>query len=123
MATSGRGMPVSAPYHAHTLTLIAPLPVLAFYAGAHGCIGSRFATIESVRILALLVRQYEMLVPADLDKEEIGPEERAPSGVLPGSPSPTSWKVRLSAAEAEEGLAWREQSQPPRVVGYSCHNK
>ncbi|KZP33877.1 hypothetical protein FIBSPDRAFT_942988 [Athelia psychrophila] len=48
---------------------------LAFYTGTRGCIGSRFATIESVCILTLLVRHYEVLVPADLDKKDIGPEK------------------------------------------------
>lgn len=48
MATSGRGMLVSA-------TLIVPLLVLGFSAGARGVLGSRFATVESVCILALLV--------------------------------------------------------------------
>ncbi|KIM91676.1 hypothetical protein PILCRDRAFT_58279, partial [Piloderma croceum F 1598] len=40
---------------------------LTFSAGARGCIGSRFAMTESVCILALLVRQYEILVPSDLE--------------------------------------------------------
>lgn len=69
VAASDRGVLVSVPYQAHNLT------VWGFSAGVHGCIGSRFTAIESVRILALLVRQRGMLVPADLDKEDIGPEE------------------------------------------------
>lgn len=79
------------------------LTVLAFSAGARGCIGSRFATIENVCILALLVRQYEVLVPADLDKEEINLEERKKTllawttGI---TISPTGSRVRLRTRKA-----------------------
>ncbi|KAH8119683.1 cytochrome P450 [Phellopilus nigrolimitatus] len=39
--------------------------LLAFSAGARGCIGNRFATTEAVCLLASLVRQYEILFPTD----------------------------------------------------------
>jgi len=41
--------------------------LLTFSGGARGCIGSRFAMAESVCILALFVRQYEILIPFDLE--------------------------------------------------------
>ena len=75
-ATSGRGTLVSATYPALIRPLTAPLTVMSFSAGARGCIGSRFAMIESVCILALLVRRFEVLIPADLDKEHVGLEEK-----------------------------------------------
>ena len=41
--------------------------VLTLSAGARGCIGFRFAMTESVCILALLVRQYGILVLSDFE--------------------------------------------------------
>lgn len=79
-------------------TYFSSFTVLTFSGGARGCIGSRFAMAESVAILALLVRQYEVLVPADMDREEIGEEER--KRVLLGwttgiTLTPTGSRVRL----------------------------
>ncbi|EIW78654.1 cytochrome P450 [Coniophora puteana RWD-64-598 SS2] len=39
---------------------------MPFSTGARGCIGMRFALAESICMLACVVRQYEVLVPADL---------------------------------------------------------
>jgi len=39
---------------------------MPFSTGARGCIGMRFALAESICMLACVVRQYEILVPADL---------------------------------------------------------
>lgn len=41
--------------------------VLAFSAGARGCIGKRFSITESICLLASLVRHYEILLPDDVD--------------------------------------------------------
>lgn len=43
--------------------MLTPAVVLAFSAGARGCIGQRFAIAESVCVLARLVRRYEILLP------------------------------------------------------------
>lgn len=47
--------------------------VLAFSGGPRNCIGQRFATTESICIIASIVRRYEILLPEDmlgLDFEE-----------------------------------------------------
>jgi hypothetical protein len=46
-----------------------PRAVLAFSAGARGCIGQKFSTVESTILLALLVRHYEILLPPDHDQK------------------------------------------------------
>lgn len=51
----------------YSLTLLI-FVVLAFSAGARGCIGSRFALVESVCILAILLRRFEVLLPPEAIK-------------------------------------------------------
>lgn len=51
----------------HELILFLVLP---FSAGARGCLGTKFATAESVCILAALVRRYEVLPFEDLGKDK-----------------------------------------------------
>lgn len=70
MPTVGLGMLVciiSLKLSAFLFKFYASLAVLSFSAGARVCMGSRFAMTESVCMLALLVRQYEILVPSDIE--------------------------------------------------------
>jgi len=43
--------------------------VAGFSFGARNCIGQRFAFAELVCVVALLIRRYEILVPASLEQK------------------------------------------------------
>ncbi|KZP33883.1 hypothetical protein FIBSPDRAFT_1035849 [Athelia psychrophila] len=90
----------------HTLRLSQSSGVLRWRAG---CIGPRFATAESVYILALLVRQCEVLVPAGQDKEDkedrAGGEQEGASSLDHRDHHRTHGIPGQADSEAEERLA------------------
>ena len=54
-------------FNSHPSVLSKHIQVLSFSAGAHGCIGTRFALSESVAILANLVHMFEISLPSDVE--------------------------------------------------------
>jgi len=70
--------------------------VAGFSMGPRNCIGQRFAMAETVCVLALLVRSYEVLVPASLEGKTIEEKESQMMTWVPGFTStPTNARVRV----------------------------
>ncbi|KAH7887015.1 cytochrome P450 [Phlebopus sp. FC_14] len=69
---------------------------MPFSAGARSCIGQRFATTESLLILANVVRRYEVLVPDDLASKTRKQQEEALLKWTTGvTLTPTNARVKL----------------------------
>jgi len=70
--------------------------LLTFSAGGRACMGSRFAMTESVCILALLVRRYEIVVPSDIESLAQSEQRRILLKWVTGATIiPTGSRVRL----------------------------
>jgi hypothetical protein len=62
------------------------LLVAGFSLGPRNCIGQRFALSETVCVLALLIRKWEVLVPVSLEEKTM---EEKKSHMLNWIPGPT----------------------------------
>jgi len=60
------------------------LLVAGFSFGPRNCIGQRFALSETVCVLALLIRKWEVLVPASLEGKTMEEKKSRMLGWIPG---------------------------------------
>ena len=70
--------------------------VAGFSLGPRNCIGQRFALAETVCVLALLIRRYEVLVPVSLEEKTMEEKKRQMLAWTPGlSMAPANARVRV----------------------------
>lgn len=70
--------------------------VMAFSEGPRACIGQRFAVAEATCIIAKLVRNFEVLVPEELQGKSMAEQRRALLAWAPGVTTvPTGARVRF----------------------------